>query len=120
VKQDFIIYTKILEIIGWLFEKVNTFPKKQRFISGQQIENSALICLRLIIEANSARKPVVVLKKLELLNTELEVLRSLLRVAYEMKFLKANSLKYIIEQINEVGKMRGGWAKRQLSSNSDS
>ncbi len=53
MKKDFIIYTKMLETVLWLFEKVNTFPKKQRFVLGQQIENSALICLRFIIEANN-------------------------------------------------------------------
>lgn len=54
MKKDFIIYTKMLEVVLWLFEKINTFPKKQRFVLGQQIENSALTCLRLIIEANNA------------------------------------------------------------------
>ena len=53
MKKDFIIYTKMLEVTLWLFEKVNTFPKKQRFVLGQQIENSALCCLRYIIQANN-------------------------------------------------------------------
>ncbi len=69
------------------------------------------------------------LNSLDDLNVELEVLRSLLRVAYELHFIKASSLGYIIKQIDEVGKMRGGWAKhysrlsggqnRQASSNKD-
>jgi hypothetical protein len=53
MKKEFIIYTKMLEIVLWLFEKVNTFPKKQRFVLGQQIENSALVCLKYIIKANN-------------------------------------------------------------------
>lgn len=116
MKKDFIIYTKMLETTLWLFEKVLTFPKKQRFVLGQQIENSAVQCLRLIVEANNVRSAQVTLAKLDDLNVELEVLRSLLRIAYEMHFIKTNSLAYIIGQIDEVGKMRGGWAKRYLSS----
>jgi acetate kinase len=58
------------------------------------------------------------LQKLEVLNTELEVLRSLLRIAHGMGFLKVSSLGYIVSQIDEVGKMRGGWAKRYKSSKS--
>lgn len=54
MKKEFVIYTKMLEVVLWLFEKVNTFPKKQRFVLGQQIENSALACLRFIIEANNS------------------------------------------------------------------
>jgi len=37
-------------------------------------------------------------------------LRSLLRIAYEGDFMKSDSLVYIVSQIDEVGKMRGGWA----------
>jgi four helix bundle protein len=121
MKKDFIIYTKMLEIVLWLFEKVNTFPKKQRFVLGQQIENSALNCLKFIIEANNAgvAQNHAGLKSLDELNVELEVLRSLLRVGYELHFYKADSLAYIIKQIDEVGKMRGGWAKHYSLSNKD-
>ncbi len=59
------------------------------------------------------------LKKLDDLNVELEVLRSLLRVGYELHFIKASSLGFIIKQIDEVGKMRGGWAKRYSVSSKD-
>ena len=110
----------MLEIALWLFEKVNTFPKKQRFVLGERIENSTLTCIRLIIEANETSSPQIILQKLYALNIELEVLRSLLRIAYELHFMKANSLGYITAQIDEVGKMRGGWVKRYKSSKSDS
>jgi len=59
------------------------------------------------------------LKSLDELNVELEILRSLLRVGYELHFYKADSLAYIIKQIDEVGKMRGGWAKHYSLSNKD-
>lgn len=108
----------MLEVTLWLFERVNTFPKKQRFVLGQQIENSALHALRLIIEANNARSKTATLSKLDALNVELEVLRSLLRVAYELHFIKASSLAFATRQIDEVGRMRGGWAKRYLPSSS--
>lgn len=120
MKKEFIIHTKMLSVSLWLFEKVNTFPKKQRFILGQQLENSALNCLRFIIEANNARNAVATLVKLDALNVELEVLRSLLRVAYELHFLTGDSLGFIVGEIDQVGKMRGGWAKRYSRSNSDS
>lgn len=120
MKKEFIIHTKMLAVTSWLFEKVNTFPKKQRFILGQQIENSALNCLRAIIEANNARSSEATLRKLDVLNVELEVLRSLLRVAYEVKFIKGTSLGYIVAEIDEVGKMRGGWAKRYVAISSAS
>jgi len=119
LKQESIIYTKMLEVAKWLFDCVNTFPKKQRFVLGQQIENSTLTIVRLIIEANGARSPEEAVKKLDVMNVELDVLRSLLRIAHDMNFLKVDSLGYIVAQIDEVGKMRGGWAKRYKSLKSD-
>lgn len=48
-----IIYTKTVEFIIWLFPTINKFPKAQRFILGQQIENIALRLLQSIILANN-------------------------------------------------------------------
>lgn len=111
MKPDFIIYTRMLEALLWIFQKVNTFPKKQRFVLGQQIENSTLNCLRLITEANNAKDVGKTLMKLDGLNTELEVLRGLLRIGFELKFMNAKSLGYITKKIDEIGKMVGGWIK---------
>jgi four helix bundle protein len=94
--KEFIIHTKMLEVIIWLFAKVNTFPKKQRFVLGQQIENSALVCLRLIIESNNTYNHKSILGKLDTLNVELAVLRDLLRIAYEIGFIKAESIAELI------------------------
>ena len=119
MKKNFIIHTKMLEVALWLFQKVNTFPKKQRFVLGQRIEQSTLECMRLITEANLAKDPEVACQKLDQLNIELAILRDLLRIAYEMKFLRAESMQYITQNIDEVGKMCGGWEKFYKSSKSD-
>lgn len=110
--KNFVIYTKMLGVAVWLFEKVNTFPKKQRFVLGQQIENSSLACMRIIIEANFSQGANVKEKKLRDLNIELEVLRSLVRMAVELNFMKVNSAQYITASIDEVGKMTGAWLKK--------
>ena len=114
MKKEFVIYNKMLEINSWLFTKILTFPKQQRFILGQQIQTCSLKCARLIIEANNARDAKVVLATLDDLNNELGVLRYLLEMAYQFGFMKINSLTYIIKQVDEVGKMRGGWAKHYV------
>ncbi len=110
--RQFKVYSKMFEVLNWLFPKVNTFPKKQRFVLGQQIENAGLRCLRYIIEANNEQNVSRKIALLTELNTELEVLRSLLRLSSELGFMTPRSLGYIIGQIDEVGSMRGGWAKR--------
>lgn len=109
--ENFTLYTKMLEIITWLYRKMAFFPKRQRFVLGQQIENSALCALRAIIEANNAHGTASTLERLDELNCELDVLRGYLRVACELTFISMQSLSFITEQIDEVGRIRGGWIK---------
>lgn len=117
MNNDFVIYRKMLDVTKWNFGRVITFPKKQRFVLGQQIENSCVNCLRLIIEANGSRTTSTKLRKLDNLDIELDVLRSFLRLAHDLDFIKDKALFYISKQIDEVGKMRGGWVKGLLPDN---
>lgn len=116
--NDFVIYTKMLAVLAWTFNKLLNFPKKQRFVLGQQIEKSALQSLRLIIEANDERDGTQKLQKLQALNVELAVLRSLFRVAHDMNFMTLKSLVYVTGLIDEVGKMAGAWQKKVRMQNS--
>lgn len=113
--KNFKIYTKTLEILLWIFPKVNTFPKKQRFVLGQQIENTGLEILKLIIKANNQKDKIKKIEYLDELNTQLEILRSLLQIAQELRFMNVKSLEYIITQTDEVGRMTGGWLKNCLA-----
>lgn len=104
----------MMEVLLWLFQKINSFPKKQRFVLGQQIENTSLKILELIIQANNEKDSVKKLLLLKEINTQLEVLRALLQISCELKFMNVKSLGYIITQIDEVGRMLGGWIKSCL------
>ncbi len=104
----------MMEVLLWLFQKVNSFPKKQRFVLGQRIENTGLEILKLIIQANNEKNIAKKMQSLKEINTQLEVLRSLLQISHELKFMNAKSLGFIISQIDEVGRMLGGWMKSCL------
>lgn len=83
---------------------------------GQRIERTSLEILKLIIHANNEKNTAEKLQYLKEINTQLEILRSLLQISYELKFINAKSLEYIITQIDEVGRMLGGWMKSCLPS----
>ncbi len=118
--KNFKIYTKMMEVLLWLFQKINSFPKKQRFVLGQRIENTGLEILKLIIQANNEKNTAKKLQHIKEINTQLEILRSLLQIALDLKFMNARSLEFIITQIDEVGRMLGGWAKSCLTLNHSS
>ena len=110
--DDLLIYTKMGDFLTWLFPIINTFPKSQRMVISQQISNSALTCLRLIVSARNARQPRRKASLLFELNVELEILRKLLTVAHAIGFINAKRTENGMKQLLELGKMCGGWIKR--------
>ncbi|NQV00923.1 MAG: four helix bundle protein [Parcubacteria group bacterium] len=98
---------KYQDFLLWLFQKINTFPKKQKFILGEEIGKLSLEILKdLIIMQYS---PVFQKKaKINGINLKLEIFRSLMRLAWQMKFLSHKSFLYQESKINEVGRMAYG------------
>ncbi len=113
--ETFQIYTKTLAYIVWLFPAVNTFPKAQRFVLGQQLENAALEFLKQVIRANNQTAKADRLAELKRADVELAVVRALARVAYELKFLSHGQFVFATGAMAELGKMLGGWQKQTAS-----
>ena len=93
----------------WLFNKINTFPKKQKFILGEQIGKLSLEILNdlIILQYTPALEKK---EKVKAFNLKLEFFRSLMRLAYEMKFLSHKSFLFQESKIDEVGRMVYGLA----------
>ena len=104
--QNLPIFEKIYELILWLYPTVNKFPKSQRFVLGERIENTILIILEGIIQANQERNKLSYLKQTSI---ELDKLRILIRLSKDLKFISIRQYGFVAEKVNEVGKMLGGW-----------
>lgn len=107
--QDLIVFQKTYDLILWLFPIVNRFPKKQRFVLGQQIENELIEILRGIILANQKQNK---LEYLQYLSVRLDVLRILIRLAKDLRFLNFKQYEEATKQLNEIGKLLNGWIKK--------
>ena len=92
----------------WLYPTVSKFPKAQRFVLGQQIENTALDILRGVIRANAERDKLPLLKNA---SVDLDTLRILLRLSKDLEFLSVRQYGFAAERVNEVGKLLGGWIR---------
>lgn len=68
-----------------------------------------IMCVRLVVEANDINGKSAKLRKLNALNIELDVLRTLLRVAFEFGFMSGKSLAFGIKNIDDVGRSVGAW-----------
>lgn len=104
---------KLYDVILWLMGRVEKFPRSQKFTLGDRIVNISLDILDLLIEATYTRDRLALLRKA---NVQLEKLRYLIRICHDLKLLSAKQYAYVSNEINEAGKLLGGWIRSQSSS----
>lgn len=92
----------------WVYTVVNKFPKKQRFVLGQEIEKTAIKFLKLIIKANYSREKASLLSEASI---EINLFLILIRFSKDLHFLSKRQYEFTASQINEISKMLGGWLK---------
>ena len=108
--QELIIFKKSYDFSKWLLGHTNKFPKSHRFSVAVRLENGILEFIRQISIANHRQKK---LPLLHIADEELIVLRINLRISHDLKFINTKSYEYAIKQLEEIGKMLGGWIKSQ-------
>ena len=106
--EEYSVFKKWYKIQDWILDRVESFPKNVRFTISTRISNITLDVLEKIIEALYSRnkKPI-----LDSLNIELEKLRIFIRISFERKYMSEKQYQFISFEINEFGKMIGGWIK---------
>jgi hypothetical protein len=104
-----VVLVKWYDHANWLLDRVDSFPKNQRFIFGQRLADLALGILELLVEAAYSREKAGLLREA---NKKLEVLRWLVRMAKDRLLLTARQYEFSSEKLAECGKMVGGWTKQ--------
>ena len=107
-----ILLVKWYDVTKWMLERVESFPKNQRFIFGQRLADRVLGILELLVEAAYSPRKADLLAQA---NRELEVLRWLIRMATDRQLLTPRQYEYCCLGMNECGRMIGGWWKQAAS-----
>lgn len=108
--NDLSIFVKWQDFIEWLLPVTERFPKRVRFTFCDRINTMALDVVEDLIEARYANNKK---EHLRLANLRLEKLRVLLRISHNLRYLDYKRYEHAMRQINEVGKMLGGWMRQQ-------
>jgi hypothetical protein len=98
-------YDLILEVHPVI---VNKFPKNQRFVLGQKIENTLIAILEIVITINLSKPTVNYFRRLDI---EIQKLKIFIRLAKDLKFISIKKYEYLEKKVIEIGKMTGGWKK---------
>ena len=109
--EELKILQKTYDMIKYGNKCLIQFPRSERYALAAEIKQSMYGILRLIIEANKGRgskKPIQ-----EKIDVELDILRTFVRLAADKEVAYLPIRKYEIwsKQLNEIGRMLGGWMK---------
>lgn len=113
-QDELVVMTKTYDLILWSCQHTSKFPRNHRFVLGERIERNLYNLLETLIQAKYTRERTHLLKTA---NLTLEILRFQIRLAKDLNCLRVNSYQFASEQINEIGRLIGGWLKTLQAHN---
>ena len=95
-------------VLGDLLDRTRCFPKSARFTFATRIDNLALDLLEHLVRARWAPpdQKAVSLHQADLC---LALLRVLLRLSYQRRFLSTRGYEHLARELDDVGRQLGGW-----------
>ncbi|MFH0984291.1 MAG: diversity-generating retroelement protein Avd [Candidatus Omnitrophota bacterium] len=106
------VVEKHYQLILWILPKITNFPKDQRFLLADRVERILLDILELLIEAVYSKNKRDLLIKVNLM---LDILRFMMRIAKDMKYVSLPGYDFFCQQTLEIGRMVGGWLRAEKS-----
>ncbi len=108
--QQETIIEKCYDYFKTTIQMVNSFPRSQRFLIGDRMQSLNAELLEMLIEAyylpKSQKKAI-----LRKVNIKIEKMRYYLRLCYDLGYYSSRKYHAMLEQLNEIGRMTGGWLK---------
>lgn len=112
-----VLLVKWYDFTRWLLERIDSFPKNQRFVFGTRLADHALDVLETLVEASYSRRKSELLARV---NRKIEVLRWLVRLAKDRKVLTEKQYLFAFKGLAECGRMVGGWLKQSAAKEGQS
>ncbi len=111
-----VIVTKSYDLARWLLERSTRFPRSHRFGLGEGIQREVLGMLSALVTANFTRDRTAALRAASLAHTRLRVL---IRLARDVECLSTKQYVFVIEPMEEVGRMLGGWSRSEREQSNE-
>ena len=113
MQQGSPLFIKTFEAIIWILEHTKKFPKHQRFVLAQRIEQAALSFQDEIIWAAKTHQPKDALTRADY---HLQRLRIYTRISLKMRLLSFGQYEHFSVLLEELGRLLGGWIKKQRTT----
>jgi len=104
------IFVKTEAFMVWLFDHTAKFPRHERFRLAKRIDDALFNFHEYLVRATLSDNPK---RELTEADAQLTLLRTYLRIAVEQHYTSPAQFKYIAEHTTEIGKLLGGWLKKE-------
>ena len=94
--------------ILWLIPTLARFPRSQKFLLGDRMQNTAIDILEALIEATYTKDRDGPLLRA---NLGLEKLRFFIRLSRDLKYLDPRRHEFAVRSLNETGRRVGAWRR---------
>lgn len=102
------ILQKCYDMIQYGYVCLRQFPKAEKFTLAAEIKRCMINILSLVIRANRRYYKKTTIQDLDI---ELDTLRYYIRLSKDLRFLPFKKYENWSRNINEIGRMIGGWQK---------
>jgi hypothetical protein len=103
-----VVVQKAYEWNLWILPKVEKFPKSYRFSVGQNLVETSLDLLMLLVDATYQTRNAA---SLAAAVGKVNRARYLVRMAKDLQMLSLSGYEFASQGLDEIGRMTGGWWK---------
>jgi len=103
--EELKLFQKAYDYYEWLYPHLKNFPKSERFLLVQRIEDALLDLLASIVMARKDDTE----SNLRRADVALEKLKVFLRLSKDLEFISIGQYEESSERVTEIGRLLGGW-----------
>lgn len=100
------LFSKSYAFIQWLIPQTVKFPREQRFVVAQRLQNAALDFMESLYLATNQDNTLQALQRADV---KLKQLRFYLRLSHDLKLINTRRLEHAYRSVEELGRLLGAW-----------
>ncbi len=105
------LFVKTYDFLLWLIPLTLKFPKAQRFLLAERLSRMMLDFYDTILEAVIETEQQT--EQLRRADKQLTKIRLYIRLSYDLRCINLGQLEHASRSVDELGRLLGGWQKKQ-------
>lgn len=106
------IYQKCIDLMYYMYNITNKYPKHEKLALTSDIKNHTTIIMKNIILAQKEYDKKIRLEYLNIIDSELKLIKVLVRISYKFKYISSKNYGAWSRKITDVSNLLYGWIKK--------